>query len=57
MNRQTLIERLEIASKNIQFSYYHKELLKEAAAKIKTLARENEELTYLLAKEKERSST
>ncbi len=53
--RQTLIEKLETASKNTAFSEYHQTLLKSAAARIKALKKANDELTYLLEKEKERN--
>ncbi len=51
---QTLTEKLETASKNTAFTSYHQALLKSAAAKIKALQKANDELTYLLEKEKER---
>ena len=54
VNGQTITDKLEIAAKNTAFSYYHRELLKDAAGRIKALKKANDELTYLLAKEKER---
>ncbi len=53
--RQTLVEKLETASKNTAFSAYHQTLLKSAAARIKALKKANDELAYLLEKEKERN--